>query len=198
MSNLAIPSKTVLFQKEKAIRSIQELYEHVSKLEDSGGGYIKPEDGIPASDMTEEVQESLAKADSALQQHQDISGKVDKTTTVNGHALSSNVTVTKGDVGLGNVTNAAQIPLAQKGANNGVATLGSTGKIPTNQLPDAIMTGNNNKYKSFLYIRKLLCVFFRCKYFKYNIAFTIRQYTCWQCDSLFYYRFISCCYNHFI
>ena len=110
MSNLVIPSKTVLFQKEKAIRSIQELYEHVSKLEDSGGGYIKPEDGIPASDMTEEVQESLAKADSALQQHQDISGKVDKTTTVNGHSLSSNVTVTKGDVGLGNVTNDAQIP----------------------------------------------------------------------------------------
>ena len=145
MSNLAIPSKTVLFQKEKAIRSIQELYEHVSKLEDSGGGYIKPEEGIPASDMTEEVQESLAKADSALQQHQDISGKVDKTTTVNGHALSNNVTVTKGDVGLGNVTNDAQIPLTQKGANNGVATLGSTGKIPTSQLPDAIMTGKEDK-----------------------------------------------------
>ena len=35
----------------------------------------------------------------------DISGKVDKTTTVNGHALSSNVTVTKSDVGLGNVVN---------------------------------------------------------------------------------------------
>ena len=31
--------------------------------------------------------------------------KVDKTTTVNGHALSSNVTVTKSDVGLGNVVN---------------------------------------------------------------------------------------------
>lgn len=33
------------------------------------------------------------------------SGKVDKTTTVNGHALSGNVTVTKGDVGLGNCDN---------------------------------------------------------------------------------------------
>lgn len=33
--------------------------------------------------------------------------KVDKTTTVNGHALSSNVTISKGDVGLGNVDNTA-------------------------------------------------------------------------------------------
>ncbi|WP_222863423.1 hypothetical protein, partial [Enterobacter hormaechei] len=34
------------------------------------------------------------------------------TTTVNGHTLSSNVTVTKGDVGLGNVTNDAQVKKA--------------------------------------------------------------------------------------
>lgn len=37
----------------------------------------------------------------------DLSNYVKKTTTVNGHALSSNVTVTKSDVGLGNVTNVA-------------------------------------------------------------------------------------------
>lgn len=36
---------------------------------------------------------------------QDLSGLVPKTTTVNGHALSSNVTVTKSDVGLSNVPN---------------------------------------------------------------------------------------------
>lgn len=34
-----------------------------------------------------------------------VSGKVDKTTTVNGHALSGNVTVTKSDVSLGNADN---------------------------------------------------------------------------------------------
>lgn len=34
-----------------------------------------------------------------------VAGKVDKTTKVNGHALSADVTVTKGDVGLGNVEN---------------------------------------------------------------------------------------------
>ena len=35
--------------------------------------------------------------------------KVNVTTTVNGHALSSNVTVSKTDVGLGNVFNGAQV-----------------------------------------------------------------------------------------
>ena len=35
----------------------------------------------------------------------ELAKKVDKTTTVNGHALSGNVTVTKSDVGLGNVAN---------------------------------------------------------------------------------------------
>lgn len=37
------------------------------------------------------------------------SGKVPKTTTVNGHALSANVTVTKADVGLGNVDNTSDV-----------------------------------------------------------------------------------------
>lgn len=39
----------------------------------------------------------------------DISGLVPKTTTVNGHALSGNVTVSKDDIGLGNVNNTADI-----------------------------------------------------------------------------------------
>lgn len=68
----------------------------------------------------------------------DISGKVDTTTTVNGHALSSNVTVTKGDVGLGNVTNDAQIPLSQKGAASGVCPLDANTKIATQYLPSYV------------------------------------------------------------
>lgn len=36
---------------------------------------------------------------------------------------------------------AAAIPATQKGANNGVAGLGADGKVPTAQLPDAIVTG---------------------------------------------------------
>ena len=43
--------------------------------------------------------------------------------------------VTKEQVGLGNVTNEAQIPLSQKGTASGVATLGTDGKLTAAQLP---------------------------------------------------------------
>lgn len=39
--------------------------------------YTKPAGGIPSSDMSESVRASLSKADTALQEHQDISGKAD-------------------------------------------------------------------------------------------------------------------------
>lgn len=68
----------------------------------------------------------------------DVSGKVDKTTTVNGHALSSNVTVSKSDVGLSNVTNDAQIPLTQKGTANGVCPLDANTKIDAQYLPSYV------------------------------------------------------------
>lgn len=42
------------------------------------GTYTKPSGGIPASDLAAAVQTSLGKADTAIQQHQDISGKLDK------------------------------------------------------------------------------------------------------------------------
>lgn len=53
---------------------------HVTTSDKSAwnGKYDKPSGGIPSTDMTAEVQASLALADSALQQHQDISGKADK------------------------------------------------------------------------------------------------------------------------
>lgn len=44
--------------------------------------YVKPANGIPKSDLDTTVQSSLSKADSALQEHQDISGKQDKLTAV--------------------------------------------------------------------------------------------------------------------
>lgn len=46
--------------------------------EDLGlGTYNKPSGGIPKTDLAEAVQTSLGKADTALQEHQDISGKID-------------------------------------------------------------------------------------------------------------------------
>lgn len=43
------------------------------------GTYSKPQSGIPKSDLSSGIQSSLDKADTALQTHQDISGKADKT-----------------------------------------------------------------------------------------------------------------------
>ena len=58
-----------------------------------GGGYIKPVTGIPKSDLASDVQTSLGKADTALQSHQDITGKEDKTNKVT--SLSSQSTDTQ-------------------------------------------------------------------------------------------------------
>ena len=43
------------------------------------GTYSKPTGGIPKTDLANDVQTSLGKADTALQEHQDISGKAEKT-----------------------------------------------------------------------------------------------------------------------
>ena len=45
---------------------------------------------------------------------------------------------TKADVGLGNVTNDAQVKRSEMGVANGVATLDTTGKIPSTQLPSFV------------------------------------------------------------
>lgn len=75
---------------------------------------------------------------------------------VNGHALTGDVTVTKGDVGLSNVDNTsdmnkpvstatqaaldAKLNNSQKGAANGLAELDANGKVPTAQMTYAVAT----------------------------------------------------------
>ncbi|GEM_PF-3577182 len=56
--------------------------------------------GLANCDNTSDANKPVSTA-----QQTALDAKVDKTTTVNGHALSGNVTVTKGDVGLGNCDN---------------------------------------------------------------------------------------------
>lgn len=65
--------------------------------------YVRPGGGIPEADLATAVQSKLNQAGP------DLSGYVQKTTTVNGHALSGNVSVVKADVGLGNVDNTADV-----------------------------------------------------------------------------------------
>ena len=49
-----------------------------------------------------------------------------------------NVNITKANVGLGNVTNDAQVKRSEMGAANGVATLDADGKVPAAQLPSYV------------------------------------------------------------
>ena len=126
------------------------------------GTYSKPSGGIPKTDLASAVQASLDKADSALQSHQDISGKADKsatvstvewdstnkklTKTINGTktdvvsaaTIKAGLSLAKGDVSLGNVTNDAQVKRSEMGVANGVATLDSEGKVPSSQLPSYV------------------------------------------------------------
>ena len=49
-----------------------------------------------------------------------------------------NVSISKANVGLGNVTNDAQVKRSEMGVANGVATLGGDGKVPAAQLPSYV------------------------------------------------------------
>lgn len=81
----------------------------------------------------------------------DISTKVDKTTTVNGHNLSWNVTVTKGDVWLGNADNTSDndkpISTATQSALNtlttNVYTANSTATTASTNATTALSTANS-------------------------------------------------------
>lgn len=59
-----------------------------------------------------------------------IDGRVPESRTINGHALTSNISITAADV--------SAIPTSQKGVASGVAELDSTGKIPSSQLPSYV------------------------------------------------------------
>ena len=58
--------------------------------------------------------------------------------TVNGKKINTNPVLAKGDVGLSNVTNDAQVKRSEMGVASGVATLGEDGKVPSAQLPSYV------------------------------------------------------------
>ena len=70
--------------------------------------------------------------------------KVDKTTTVNGHALSSNITLTKADIGLGNVDNTSDL---NKPISNATQTALDT-KVNKSDIVDNLTTNDATKVLS--------------------------------------------------
>lgn len=116
------------------------------------GTYSKPSGGIPSSDMTSAVQTSLGKADSAYQKP---SGGIPASDLANGvipsvpspsdstpQALGTAAAGSSGNYSRADhvhqkpsASDIGAIPTSEKGANGGVATLGSDGKVPSAQLP---------------------------------------------------------------
>ena len=89
--------------------------------------YAKPTGGIPKTDLTEAIQTSLEKADSALQSHQTIAtGTANGTIAVAGKdvavkglaALAYKASLSKSDVGLGNVENKSLDTTVTSGSGN--------------------------------------------------------------------------------
>ena len=76
--------------------------------------------------VTDAQQTVIGNTSGANTGDQDVSGLVPKTTTVNGHALSSNVSVTATDVGLGSVTNDAQLKASNLDADGTLAANSDT------------------------------------------------------------------------
>jgi hypothetical protein len=116
-----------------------------------GGASTPAELGLGNVDNTSDVNKPVSTAQSTA-----LALKVDKTITVNGHALDADVAVTKADVGLGNVDNTADADkpvsiaqaaalllhelLANKGQPLGYAGLDSAGLLPATVIPNIAIT----------------------------------------------------------
>lgn len=107
--------------------------------------YDKPATGIPSTDMTAEVQASLAKADSAIQQHQDISGKADKVASAtNGNfaGLDANGNLTDSGSKAADFATAAQGGKADSAIQgvkvNGTAVTPDSDRIVDIEMPERV------------------------------------------------------------
>ena len=94
---------------------------HVASASTWNGKYTKPGTGIPKSDLASAVQTSLGKADTALQSHQDISGKLDKT----GDASNTTSTFTKASGDTSSMTSGSKLSALFTAISNFFASLGT-------------------------------------------------------------------------
>lgn len=79
------PDSSEIYTRQQSDQKFANVYhEHTSDVwfisvkEEVASKYTKPQGGIPETDMAEDVKTSLGLANTALQKHQDISGKLDK------------------------------------------------------------------------------------------------------------------------
>lgn len=103
----------------------------------------KQQIGLGNVDNTSDIDKPISTAtQQALNNIQNTvqSTKKELANTINQHKSDNNNPhqVTKSQVGLGNVTNDAQVKRSEMGTSNGVATLNDLGQVPAHQLPSFV------------------------------------------------------------
>ena len=85
--------QAISYEEQTNISSNQNALFSVEAYQDSkvilAEKYVKPSTGIPKADLSSSVQTSLGKADTALQSHQDISGKLDTSKVKNSNSTTA-------------------------------------------------------------------------------------------------------------
>ena len=112
ISQLEAINNALSYEEQTNISSNQNALFNVEAYQDSkvilAEKYVKPDTGIPKTDLASAVQTSLGKADTALQSHQDISGKANKISVVQTSAstieINSNTFYKFGEVASLNIT----------------------------------------------------------------------------------------------
>lgn len=97
-------------EKNKVAESINESTAN-TLINTAIGKLTKANVGLGNADNTSDMNKPVSAAQQIA-----LGEKVDKTTTINGHALNSNITITKGDIGLSNLDNTADINKEVKSA----------------------------------------------------------------------------------
>lgn len=116
------------------------------------GTYSKPSGGIPKTDLASAVQTSLGKADTALQSHQDISGKTDKSTLT-----------TKGDIYYASAANTpARLGIGSSGqvltVSNGVPAWATPSGGSATHLYKHVWTVNTSTMSSDYYAHDIIII----------------------------------------
>lgn len=137
-SSVAIPTKISDLSDDSNHRTVTDE-EKALWNSSTGGGYVKPDDGIPKSDLAADIVTSLGKADTALQEHQDISGKADVATTLDGYGITDAYTKSEVDKAIEDAIDAMPEPMVFKGS------LGVNGTIT--ELPSASKENEGFTYK---------------------------------------------------
>lgn len=157
------PDTSVSFEANQGLTSTQKSN---ARANIEAGTYSKPGTGIPKTDLASDVQTSLGKADTALQSHQDISGKQDKTdntlqTTSKSIVGAINETwgiaheaehlALEKSYSLSNINYSQLIANLQEYTEEASFNVGQSIYIETMDVPDVWISKNDSSYYSYTY-----------------------------------------------